>query len=438
MNTEIRLPADPDTERLVLGAMLVSPEDTPAILGTLEADDFSLQKHRLILTAAASLLDRGESIDRVTLAEELRRRGHLEAVDGLSYLVSLDDNLPRVFGLDGYVRLLKRKATLRKAIVRAQELISECCHPSADVDAVARAEEFLRALTAKQEQRSLVGLEGYLDRTGGLDALLNRQAKRTIPTPWQPLTDMLLGGFRPGELILLAARPSLGKSTAAAQIGVHAALAGHGVALFSFEMHAGQIWRRIVAHRAKVSLSNVNRGTLSMIERHEAYTAVADIAEAPIWIDDQTSCTVSALVSAVRKQLSIGPAPELVVVDYLQLMQTTRRRDSRVAEVTEISRQLKVAARDLRLPMLVLSQLSRDSDKDNGRRPELTDLRDSGSLEQDADTVMFLWQERKERESAIAERRPGSMELIVRKQRDGPVGWIKLVFDPRIMTLEAA
>lgn len=432
------LPADVFVEQLLLGVMLLQAEDAAMIAAAVEPDDFSLAKHRLIFSACQRMLERGEVLDRVTLAEELRRAGQLEAVDGLGYLISLDDNLPQVYSLDGYIRQLRRKSTLRRACIRAQELIAECCHPAADVEAVSRAEEFLRALTTRTETRSLQGLEAYLERSGGLDALLDRPRERPVPTPWEPLTDMLLGGFRPGELILLAARPSLGKSTAAAQIGVHAALAGCGVALFSFEMSAPQIWRRMIAHRAGVPLGALNRGRLSLIDRHAAATAATEIAEAPLWIDDQTSCTVSALVSAVRRQRAMGPGPGLVVIDYLQLMQTTRRRESRVAEVTEISRQLKVAARELRLPMLVLSQLSRDSDRDQGRRPELTDLRDSGSLEQDADTVMFLWQERREREAAIAERRPGAMELIVRKQRDGPVGYVRLKFDPSAMTLNAA
>jgi len=379
--TDVALPAALEIERLVLGAMLTDVEAAPMIAGSLQGDDFSLTKHRLLFAAACALIESGEHLDAQQLGTALRKAGKLEAVDGIGYIVSLDDDLPRVFGLDGYIRTLRQKTILRQAAIRAQALLAECCHPSADIAAVSRAEEFLRSLTERTNQRSLRGLEEHLAGAGGIDGLLHPNGRELIvPTPWKSLSEILLGGFRASQLVILAARPGMGKSTAAAQIGVTAALAGHGTDVFSFEMNASQIWRRMVAHHAQISLGRINRGGLSLIDRHAAVGATTDLAEAPLWIDEESNCTVPALVGAVRKQRSSGRKPSLIVVDYLQLLQTTRRRESRVQEITEISRQLKIAARELRIPLLVLSQLSRDSEKDNGRRPELTDLRESGCL----------------------------------------------------------
>jgi len=272
-----------------------------------------------------------------------------------------------------------------------------------------------------------------LDRTGGLDAFFAPQTRDLVPVPWQGLQHYV-PGLRPGQLIIIAARPGMGKSAVAAQLAVAAARGGHATAVFSFEMGRNEIWQRMVSHLAAVSLGRIGRGDMSPMDRFAAATAVQDLSEWPLYIDETTGCTVPALVSAVRRHRAGGRAAELVIVDYLQLMQCVRRREKRVEEITEISRQLKIAARDLKVPLVVLAQLNREVEKD-GSRPELHHLRESGSVEQDADIVIFLWQDRKERARAIASRTPGEMELIVRKNRNGSPGACKVLFEPRLMTL---
>lgn len=432
---DLPIPAAVEVERLVLGVIETDPEAASHCLEILEVDDFSVQKHRLIFAAAKHLADAGEQIDRVTLARALIARGQLEAVDGIGYLTELDTDLPRIYGLENYLRTLRHKSVLRKAANAATQLLHEVCLPGADIDAVARAEEFLRTLTDRDQKRSLMGLEEHLESTGtSLDAFLRPDhGKSLVPTPWTTLNE-ILGGFRPAQLIVLAARPGMGKSAAASQIAVAAARAGYGTAVFSFEMAAQEIWRRLVAHISRVSLRRITRGDYSSLDQFHVQGAASELAQMNVWIDETTGCTVAALSAALRKHRSKGHEVGLVVIDYLQLMQTTRRREKRVEEVTEISRLLKVAARELKVPILVLSQLNREVEKD-GARPELHHLRESGSIEQDADAVLFLWQDRRERQKAIQEKRPGEMEIIVRKQRNGSVGFCKVMFEPRIMTL---
>lgn len=429
------LPAATNLEQLVLGSLML---DADSVIESLAADDFSLQKHRLIFAAARRLRDQGEPIDRVTVAQELQRTNQLEAVDGLSYLVELDSDLPKIYAIDSYVRRVRELATLRRAIQRAQILIDECMSPAADIESVARAAEFLEALNgeARRRENQPMRIGEYLERNGGLDAFLNPpRAEGIVPSPWESLNSLLLGGgFQPGQLVIIAARPSMGKSACAAQIGVHAAFAGRYTDVFSFEMSNGEIWRRMVAHVGQMSLGRIGHGTLSIVERYEATVAVTKINDAPLYIDDTTGSTVAAIERTVRKQRSQQIPVGCAIVDYLQLMEAGRKREKRQEELAEITRRFKLAGRSLKMPFLVLSQLNRDSDKEK-RPPELRDLAESGSIERDADIVIFLWRDPRETEAAIRDRRPGWIDLIVAKQRNGPLGRVRTMFDPRLMTL---
>lgn len=426
-------PEDIELERLVLGVVMTDEEGASLAMDALTAEDFHLGRHRQIYEAAAKVRERGCGIDRILVAKELQDRGQLES-GGLSYLVELDDGLPRVYGLEGYLARLRKASIMRRAILTAQALIESCSSLGASLEDVARAGDKLQALTGERVgKRALLGLGEYLEQHGGVDSFMGPQDDNSVPLPWAGLRTHI-PGLKPGQVAIIAARPGMGKSATAAQLAVYAAQHNRGVAVFSFEMSAGEIWRRMVAHKAALSLGRINRGNMVNQDRTDAHRALGALDGLPLWIDDTTGCTVQAMTATLRKHRNAGKPVDLVVVDYLQLMQTPRRSEKRVEEITEISRRLKLAARDLRVPIVVLSQLNRETEKDGGR-PELHHLRESGAIEQDADIVIFLWQDRKERNAAIAARRPGEMELIISKHRNGSVGRATVMFDPRIMTL---
>lgn len=435
MELEKLLPVDADTERLVLGAMLTDPDSVGQILDGLGESDFALRSHRLIYSAARKAWEGGEHVDRVTVAMRLQDEGSLETVGGLTYISTLDDGLPKIYGLDDYVDRLARKATLRAAAQRAYRLVLECCEPSATVETISGAEQFLRTLRDSSERGKdrPETLEEFLTAGGAsLDSMLSRQAEEGVFTPWSTLNEMT-GGFRPGQLVIVAGRPGDGKTVCAVQLAMLAARRRRAAVLFSLEMTKAEIWKRILSAESEVSFGRINFQRLNDAERAEITRAAAAVASWPLFIDDDPNRTVRAISAALRKHRMTRPL-DLVVIDYMQLLTPGSRRENRTQEITEISRGLKLLAKDMGVPVVVLSQLSRDSEKGN-RRPELSDLRDSGSIEQDADIVLMLYREPKEREAAINEKRPSKIELLVRKQRNGPTGSMTLMFDPRVMSM---
>ena len=261
----------------------------------------------------------------------------------------------------------------------------------------------------------------------------------TCDTPWPALNELLTGGgFQKGQLVIIGARPGMGKSALAAQLGVHAAQQGCGTAVFSLEMAAGEYWRRTISNLSRVSLGRLHREpSYRDPEGRDVLVSMDRLTNLPIWVDETTALSVSGLNARVRRLVSRGHPIGLVIVDYLGLLTVARGRQNRVEEVSEITRGLKLASRELKVPFVVLSQLSRESEKEE-RSPRLTDLRESGSVEQDADIVAFLHQDRKERQAAVAERRPGLMQIAVAKQRNGPVGSVKVLFDAPRMRMDEA
>lgn len=423
------LPEAIETEKLVLGVLLGEPDAASTIL-TLDSQDFFIEQHKRIFEAARWLNENGQDITCNTVYQRLADTRHAESVGGLSYLIGLD--APHIYGLESYLGTLRIKSTLRRAAIAAHELSERCCMPGAELNDIRSAEMFLREIASRADRNvaSLTGLSDLIDEHGGLDNFMRPDRSGAVPLPWNAMNSVLTGGgFLPGQLIILGARPGLGKSALAALIALGAR--DLGVAVFSLEMGANEIWFRMIASKANMPLKAITEGSLDdWTLRQGVHAAATELSEKPVYVDDTTGANVPAVVAAIRKRAGV----RLVIIDYLQLLSPLRKRQSRAEEVSEISRALKLAARELRVPFLVLSQLSRSSAKDN-RPPELQDLRESGSIEQDADIVMLLHAGPKELKEAIAAKRPNSLDLIIAKQRNGATGTVRMMFNPGNMQM---
>ena len=425
------LPANIEAERYVLGAILLDSSAFLNVGSAIQPADFSLQSHQLIFTRMQQLFERGEKIDRVTIANELMRFGELENVGGISYLVSLDDGLPQLYNLESYIKIVKDKAVLRHIIFTSQGLIDRCVNGSDDPhEILASAEEQLMSLGEAQTTDSLLTPRQVIEKfEGGLNAFLDPTRRvRGTSTGFLKLDEMT-GGFRPGELIILAARPAMGKTALALNLGQYVAMNPtnpKACAVFSLEMSNESLLTRMICAQARVSQTKFREGYLNADERRLLQKATIDLAKAPIFIDDSSNITLMDIHAKLRK-LQRDNELGLVIVDYLQLMSTPGRSENRTQEVSQLSRGLKLLSKELKCPFFVLSQLSRAPETRPGdHRPQLSDLRESGSIEQDADMVMFVFRE--EYYKRFDANLHGKAELILAKQRNGPTGTVKLAF----------
>lgn len=423
------LPTNIEAERLVLGSIMLEEGLYIQAAGTLEADDFSLDQHRRIFSRMGELHERGESIDRVTLANELLRHSELEACGGLSYLVSLDDGLPHIVNIDSYIRIVKDKAILRRIIFASQQLMHRCMVGEEDPgEILAGAEETLLKLGESRAKAGLASPRQILSEyEGGINAFLDPSKRiKGVSTGFYKLDEMT-GGLHAGDLFILAARPSMGKTALALNIAHHVATkTGESVAVFSLEMSKESLLTRMVCAGARVDSQRFRAGYLNAEERRRLQAALNELVQAPLYIDDTAGVHIMDIHAKLRR-LQAERKLGLVVVDYLQLMSGRGRVENRNQEISAISRGMKLLAKELNVPMLVLSQLSRATETRQGdHRPQLSDLRESGSIEQDADLVAFIFREevyKRDREDLR-----GLAELILAKQRNGPVGKVDLVF----------
>ncbi|MGA2712285.1 MAG: replicative DNA helicase [Bryobacteraceae bacterium] len=424
------LPANIDAERFILGSVLLDDARFIDIAGVLTNDDFALEKHRRIFARMSELHGRSEKIDRVTVANELLRYNELESVDGLSYLVSLDDGLPRISNLDSYVKIVRDKATLRRIAVASQQLMNRALMAEDDPEEIlAGAEQTLLQLGESRTDKGLATplqvIQGY---EGGLNAFLDPSKRiKGISTGFTKLDEMT-GGLHAGELIILAARPSMGKTALALNICWHvASRLLQPVAIFSLEMSQESLLTRMLCAAARVDSQRFRAGYLNEAERKKLREAANQMVESPIYIDDTAGINLMDMHAKLRRLQQSGQKLGLVVVDYLQLMSIRGRTENRNQEVSQLSRGMKLLSKELGCPFLVLSQLSRAPETRQGdHRPQLSDLRESGSIEQDADLVGFIFREevyKRDREDLR-----GVAELILAKQRNGPIGKIDLVF----------
>jgi replicative DNA helicase len=425
------LPANLDAERFVLGSILVDDTAFISIAGTLEAEDFSLEKHRRIFLRMAELHERGERIDRITLANELMKQNQLDSVDGLTYLVSLDDGLPSLANLDGYVRIVKDKAILRRIIFTSHKLINQCVLGEEEPDRIlAGAEEALLKLGESRAKDSLVNPRQILDQfEGGLNSFLDPSKRiKGISTGFLKFDEMT-GGLHEGELFVLAARPAMGKTALALNIAHHVAtnpISSATVAVFSLEMSRESLLTRMVCAGARVDQQKFRAGYLNQEERRRLQKAASELVKAPLYIDDTAGANLMDIHAKLRR-LQSEQGLGLVVIDYLQLMSGRGRFENRTTEISSLSRGMKLLSKELRVPIIALSQLSRAPETRPGdHRPQLSDLRESGSIEQDADLVAFIFRE--EVYKPDREDLKGLAELMLSKQRNGPTGRVNLVF----------
>jgi replicative DNA helicase len=421
-------PQSVDAEESVLGAILLDNTALDRVIGTLQADDFYRETHRKIFRAMQALADKSEPADLVTLGELLRSRGELADVGGVAYLAELTERVPTAANVGYYARMVRDKAVLRNLISTATS-IAERGYSGADVkDLLDRAEQEIFALSEREVRPAFVRLDGLLSSTFDTIERLyeQKQAVTGVPTGFIDF-DRLTAGLQPSDLIIVAGRPSMGKTALCMNIAENAALkADAGVAIFSLEMSKEQLAMRMLCSQAHVDLKRVRTGHLNDEEFNHLAKAAANLSEARIFIDDTPALTVLELRAKARR-LSRDPQAnlKLVIVDYLQLMRSSEGKDSREQEISEISRSLKALAKELHVPVIALSQLNRQVENRHPPKPRLADLRESGAIEQDADVIAFIYREEVYDEETT---RKGIAEIIIAKQRNGPLGNIDLAF----------
>jgi replicative DNA helicase len=416
-----------EAEESVLGAMLLSAVAVGTVSEIVDASDFYRESHAKMYRAALSLWSKGEPVDAITLVNELDERAELDAAGGQARVAELAALVPAASNVEHYARIVKEMSTLRGLIRAGQEIVRLGQEREGEVsDLVDRAEQIVFELGQKRASSDFSHIEVLLKESfERITHLYEAGAEITgVPSGFREL-DLMTSGFQPGNLVILAARPSMGKSglglCIAANLGVRHQTP---VALFTLEMSKSEVTQRMMCSEAKVESQRLRTGRLAPDDWPRLTAACDRLMKAPIYVDDAGATSIMELRSKARRLKSREPALGLIVVDYLQLMASDRNVESRVQEVSQISRALKVLARELEVPILAMSQLSRAVEQRHDKRPILSDLRDSGSIEQDADLVFFIYRD----EYYLGEEsdQQGIAEVILAKHRNGPTGTVKL------------
>jgi replicative DNA helicase len=422
-------PHNLDAEQGVLGSLLLDRDAVIRVAAWLKPEDFYLQANGTIFRAVVELYNRREPTDLITLSDELARREQLDAVGGVAYLTNLLNAVPTAVHVEYYGRIVERAATLRRLIDAGGRIVAVGFQEGIDTeDALDAAERAIFEVSQKRQTKDFVSIGEVLDELfHRLDTLQqNRDALVGVGTGYTDF-DALTGGLQKSDLVILAARPSMGKTSLALGMAYGAAVNnGKTVGVFSLEMSAEQLVQRLLSMETGVDAHRLRLGQIDDGEWDRISRAFGRLAEASIFIDDQAGASIMDVRSKARR-LQAEHGLDLVVIDYLQLM-SGRRSENRVQEISEISRGLKGLARELNVPVLALSQLSRAVESRSDHRPMLSDLRESGSIEQDADIVLFIYREDKYEEDS---EKKGIAEIIVAKHRNGPVGSINLRFFDR-------
>ncbi len=430
----VGLPTSIANERFVLGSILLDASHYPAMAAMLAPDDFSLERHRRIYAAMGAVFSAGGDVDRITVATELKRRGELEQ-DGFTYLVSLDEGIPHIPNVEAYARTVRDKSILRAVVFAAHRLAGMASAPSADHTAIlAEAGKSFLDLAGRGAESTLQGPGAIIEAGGGVSVYLDRKNRTTGTPSGFPSLDVMTGGFKPGGLYVLAARPAMGKTAFALNIAERVAVnQEHIVPIFSLEMDKESLVDRLICSRARVNTKKFDGGFMNEEETARIWKAAGEItADDRALIDDKANTNTQEIHAKVRKQQTRGPVG-LVIVDYLQLL-IDGDDAHRVAAASRISRELKLIAKDCKVPVLALSQLSRVCETRTDKRPILSDLRETGAIEQDADVVAMLYRgEVYEPDNGDLH---GKAELIVRKQRGGPIGTVPLVWLGNIVRFE--
>ncbi|MEE9230813.1 MAG: replicative DNA helicase [Acidobacteriota bacterium] len=425
---ERSLPNSLDAERSVLGAVLLENTALHQAQQILREDDFYRDDHRRIYRTMGELSERSTAIDLLTVKEELERRGELDAVGGSSYLASLVDGVPKWANIEHYARIVKEKATLRNLISSAHQIISSALEAEEDADDILdSAERSIMRIAEHRLRAGFVPLRTVADQSLRVIEKLSEQHELItgLATGLERF-DELTSGLQRGDLVVLAGRPSMGKTALALNIAQHAAVKNKlKIGIFSLEMTKEQLFLRLLCSQARVDSHRLRTGTLTKTDWTKMTLGFGQLADAEIYIDDSPGISILEMRAKARR-LKLERGLDLLIVDYLQLVRGRSRYENRTQEISEISRSLKGLAKELNLPLIAISQLSRAPETRGGdRRPQLSDLRESGAIEQDADVVAFVYREEVYRPS---EENRGRATLIIGKQRNGPIGDVDLVF----------
>ena len=438
LNTDIEAdtykvpPQNIDAEQSVLGAILIENTAVYKAIEVINVNDFYKEAHRKIFLAMIELSEKNEAIDLITLTEYLRKKNELDSVGGATYLSVLSNTVPTAANIKYHSKIVNEKALLRNLINTATEIISQGYEDSRDIDELLdHAENAIFNISEKKIRPSFIIIRDIIkDSFETIERLSEKKERVTgIPTGFYDL-DMITSGFQPADLIIVAGRPSMGKTAFCLCIAQHAGIEKkQPVAIFSLEMAKEQLVIRMLCAEARVDSQKLRSGFLSKSDWPRLTTAAGRLSEASIFIDDTPGTSVLEMKAKARR-LKAEHGLSLIIVDYLQLMSGRGQRrkggsDTREQEISEISRSLKALAKELYVPVIALSQLNRAVESRQDKRPMLADLRESGAIEQDADVIIFIYRDEVYKQT---EENKGVSEIIIGKQRNGPVGTVKLAF----------
>jgi replicative DNA helicase len=435
-NGQVRLPPQfLEGERAILGGLLLDNDALPKVLATLSADDFYREAHRNVFRAVTDLFNRNEPVDWVTLTAALKEANLLESVGGPAFLTELVDAVPSAANVEHYARVVKEKALLRQLISAATEISTRCYEDHGSIDEfVDQCEELIFKVGESRIQSGFVHVKDLMKTSfETVESLYDRKENITGVASGFSDLDGLTAGFQRSDLVIIAGRPSMGKTSFALNVAMNAAIEdGIPTAVFSLEMSKEQIALRILCSKARVNLKSLRTGFLTQEDWGRLTQAVGSISDSPLYVDDTPAINtleIRAKARRLKKERDLG----LVIVDYLQLMRAATRSDSREKEISEISRSLKALAKELGVPVIALSQLNRKVEERPNKRPQLADLRESGAIEQDADVILFIYRDEVYNKSEDNPKK-GEAEIIVGKQRNGPIGMVTAAFDARFST----
>lgn len=423
------LPSSPESERVILGAILLDNTLISQAIELLSQDDFYSPLHRRVFRAMTNLFDRGDKIDPILIGEELRKEGQLENIGGVATITNLTYGLPHFSNIAHYAKIVHDKAVVRNLIKVCNQITSEALAEEEDAEVILDHAE--QAIFALADERTRQGFAHIKPVAETVLAKVQEYARREshaltgLSTGFRDL-DQMTSGLQQNDLIIVAARPSMGKTALCLTLAQNAAtMEAAVVAVFSLEMSKEQLVMRMLSSEAKVDAHRFRSGFLTRDEWGRLAEAIGTLSEAKIFIDDTPGISVLEMRAKTRRLIAETKKLDLIVVDYLQLMSGSKRTESRQQEVSQISRELKALAKELGVPVVALSQLSRAPEARNPPKPMMSDLRESGSIEQDADVVAFIYRDDYYKPT---EENAGIAELIISKQRNGPTGTVKLAF----------
>lgn len=430
-----RPPFSLEAELSVLGGMVIDRDAVARAIERVDDSMFFKESHRRIFRAMSRLFQRGDVIDPVTLSEELKKTDELEGIGGLEFLAQLLDAVPTAANIEYHARIVQEKALLRRLIDASSQIIRDAYDQGErEVDEIVDlAESRIFQVAQSQSREGFVWIKEILwSAFERIDQMQEAPTGLTGVTTGFGDLDAITSGFQKGDLIVVAARPSMGKTSFVLNIAQNAAIQGKAkVAIFSLEMSKTQLVERLLCSEGRIDLGRLRKGHLSPEEYQRLATAAGHLNPAGIWIDDSPGASVVEMRAKARRLKSEADVG-LIVIDYMQLMGSSGQAENRVQEVSQISRGLKALARELDVPVIALSQLSRATEQRSGNRPQLSDLRESGAIEQDADLVMFLYREEyylvQQGKMAEAAEVEGQTDLIIAKHRNGPTGLVPLIF----------